>query len=407
MDDVPIGRSPLISRRGREIQGSPIRKLSALAEARQAAGIRVHHLNIGQPDLPTPRAVFDAIRRFDPPTLSYAPSAGLPVALAAWSTYFRHRGIEFAEKELIVTCGGSEAIVFALSAVADPDEEVLVLEPYYTNYNGFATQANVRLVPVPLSIRSGFHLPAEAELERFVTPRTRAILFSNPCNPTGAIYSREELQRLVNLAGRHGLFLLSDEVYREFAYEAQAVSIAAFPEVRDRAILLDSCSKRFNACGARVGVLASHNEAIVQAVLKLAMARLSVATVEQLAMAPLLGDPDRYTAPLVEEFRRRRDAVYEGLKAIPGVTFYLPEGAFYIVIGLPVADAEDFSRWLIERFELERETVLLAPGPGFYGTAGRGANEVRLAFMLEVETLRRALAVLGAGLQAYRSGPSG
>jgi aspartate aminotransferase len=391
-----------ISRRGREIQGSPIRKLSALAEARKKTGVRVYHLNIGQPDLPTSKAVFDAIHAFDERTIAYAPSNGLPAALTAWKTYFHHRGVDFEERELIVTCGGSEAIVFALTAIGDTDDEIIVFEPYYTNYNGFATVANVKVTPVPLSIKNGFHLPPEAEIERYVTPRTRGILFSNPSNPTGTIYTREELQRLVNIARRRGLFLLSDEVYREFAYDSKAISIAEFPEVRDRAILLDSCSKRFNVCGARIGVLACHNEEIVQAALKFGMARLSVATVEQLACAPLLRDPDPYTQPLVEEFHRRRDAVYEGLKAIPGVTFYKPEGAFYIVIGLPVADSEHFAKWLIEEFEVDKETVLLAPAPGFYGTPGSGANEVRLAFMLKVEDLQRSLRILAAGLKAYR-----
>ncbi len=402
MVDAENTRKMSISRRGREIQGSPIRKLASLADARKKSGVRVYHLNIGQPDLPTSKAVFDAIHAFDERTIAYAPSNGLPVALGAWKAYLHHRGLEFEERELIVTCGGSEAIIFALTAIGDTDDEFIVFEPYYTNYNGFATVANVRLRPVPLSIKNGFHLPPEAEIERHVTARTRGILFSNPSNPTGTIYSREEIQRLVNIARRRDLFLLSDEVYREFAYEGKAVSIAEFPEVRDRAILLDSCSKRFNVCGARIGVLACHNEEIVQAALKFGMARLSVATVEQLAVAPLLRDPDPYTQPLVEEFHRRRDAVHDGLKAIPGVTFYKPEGAFYIVIGLPVASSEHFSKWLIEEFDVEKETVLLAPAPGFYGTPGSGANEVRLAFMLKVEDLQRSLRILAAALKAYK-----
>ena len=392
-----------ISRRGREIQGSPIRKLASIAEARRKQGVKVYQLNIGQPDLPTPPAVLETIHRFDHKTIAYAPSNGLAVAVAAWRTYLAHHGIRFDDHELIVTAGGSEAIIFAMCAVCNANDEIIVFEPFYTNYNGFATIADVKLRPVPLTIQNGFHLPAEVEIERFINRRTRAILYCNPSNPTGTIYNREELQRLVNLSKRHGLFLLSDEVYREFAYDSPAISVADFPEIRDRAVLLDSCSKRFNVCGARIGVLASHNAEVVSSALKFGMARLSVATVEQLAVAPLLNDPEPYTRPIVEEFRRRRDAVHEGLKTIPGLTFYKPEGAFYIVVGLPVADAEHFAKWLIEEFALDNETVLIAPGPGFYATPGKGVNEVRLAFMLNVADLNRSLQILKVALETYRT----
>ncbi|MGH2567829.1 MAG: aminotransferase class I/II-fold pyridoxal phosphate-dependent enzyme, partial [Bacteroidota bacterium] len=233
-------------------------------------------------------------------------------------------------------------------------------------------------------------------------PRTKAILFCNPNNPTGTIYSREELQRLVTLAQRHTLFLMSDEVYREFAYDAPAISVMDFPDIRDRAILLDSSSKRFNVCGARIGALASHNEQVVQSALKFGMARLSVASIEQLALVPLLNSPEQYTKPFVDEFRKRRDIVYEGLKAIPGLTYYKPEGAFYIIIGLPVDDADHFSRWLIEEFDDKNETVLLAPANGFYADPQSGKNEVRLAFMLKAEDLRRSLEILRLALEAYR-----
>jgi len=391
-----------ISRRGREIQGSPIRKLASIAEERKKQGIHVHHLNIGQPDLPTPPAVFDAIRSFSQPTIAYAPSNGLPRVLTAWKKYLGHFGITFEENELILTTGGSEAIIFAMCAVCDTDDEVIVFEPFYTNYNGFASIANIKLKPVSLTIENGFYLPSEAEIEKFITNRTRAILFCNPSNPTGKIFSREELQRLVNLARKHGLFLMSDEVYREFAYDSEAISIEDFPEVRDRAILLDSCSKRFNVCGVRIGVLASHNKDIVSSALKFGQARLSVATIEQLAMVPLLENSEQYTRPIVEEFRRRRDVVYEGLKSIQGVTFYKPAGAFYIIIGLPIQDSEHFAKWLIEEFEFEKETVLLAPAQGFYATPGKGMNEVRLAFMLKIDDLKQSLKILKAALEVYK-----
>ncbi len=391
-----------ISRRGREIQGSPIRKLAALAEARKKQGIRVYHLNIGQPDLPTPLPVLEAVHKFSRQTIEYAPSNGLPEPLTAWKKYFDHFGILFDESELIVTTGGSEAITLAMCAVCDAEDEIIVFEPTYANYNGFAGIANVKLRAIPTSIENGFHLPSEETIESFVTNRTRAILSCSPSNPTGTIYSREEIQRLVNVALKHGLFILSDETYREFAYEKKAISIAEFPQVRDRAIVLESCSKKFNVCGARIGVLASHNKEIVSTTLKFCQARLSVATIEQLAMVPLLENPEPYTRPIVEEFKRRRDLVCAELKTIPGVVSYIPEGAFYIVVGLPVKDAEHFSRWLIEEFEYERETVLLAPAQGFYVTPGKGINEVRLAFMLKIDDLKRSLKLLREALKLYQ-----
>jgi aspartate aminotransferase len=260
----------------------------------------------------------------------------------------------------------------------------------------------VKVCAIPTSIENGFHLPSEEEIDRYITDRTRAILFSNPSNPTGTIYSKEELQRLVNLSLKHGLFLLSDDAYREFAYDAEVVSLENFPEIHDRTILLDSCSKRFNVCGVRIGLLASHNKDVVSSALKFGQARLSVATIEQLSMVPLLEDPDTYTKPIVEEFRRRRDTVCDGLKSIPGVTFYKPEGAFYITIGLPVQDSEHFSRWLIEEYDDQGETVLLAPAQGFYATRGKGMNEVRLAFMLKIDDLKRSLIILKKALEVYQ-----
>ncbi len=391
-----------ISSRAREMQGSPIRKLAAFAEARARSGIKVYYLNIGQPDLPTSPAVFEAIRTFDQKTIAYAPSNGLSPALLAWKAYFHHAGLEFNEDEMIVTTGGSEAIVMAMIATCDAGDEILVFEPFYTNYNGFASIANIRLRPVPLSIQNGFHLPDVSVIEPFVTTRTKAILMNSPSNPTGVIYTRNEIQRIVDLARRHNLFVISDEAYREFAYESRSTGIAEFPELADQAILVDSCSKRFNVCGARIGVIASHNQDVIASALKYGQARLSVATIEQLAVAPLLVNPEPYTRPIVEEFRRRRDAALEELKRIPGVISYRPEGAFYIMVGLPVGDAEDFSKWMIEEFDENRETVLVAPGQGFYATPGKGVNEVRLAFMLNVDDLRRAIRLLAGALDKYR-----
>lgn len=395
-------RSLGISERAREMQASPLRKLAATAEQRKKNGIKVYHLNIGQPDLPTPPIVNETIQSLKLRTISYAASNGLPESLAAWQEYLRHNGIVVDQKEIIVTAGGSEAIIFAMCAVCDSGDELLVFEPFYTNYNGFATLANVVLRPVPLEISRGFHLPSEEVIEQYITDRTRGILFCNPSNPTGTVYSREEIGTLTSLARKHNLFLLSDEVYREFAYEQPAHSIMSFPEVADRAILLESSSKRFNVCGARIGALVSHNKDIVNTAFKFGMARLSVASIEQLALVPLLKSPDQYTKPIVEEFRTRRDVVYDTLTRIEGVTYYRPEGAFYIVIGLPVKDSEHFSRWLIEEYDKDKETVLLAPAQGFYATPGKGTNEVRLAFMLNTGEMKKALAVLESALVTYR-----
>jgi aspartate aminotransferase len=392
---------PTISKRAQVMQASPLRKLAAKAEERKRNGIKVYHLNIGQPDLPTAPIVFETIHNLDQLTLAYAPSAGLMPALTAWKNYFRHVGIEFDEKEMVVTAGGSEAIIFAMCAVCDKDDEIIVFEPFYTNYNGFATIADVKLRPVPLSIKNGFHLPPEKEIEKYINGKTKGILITNPSNPTGAIYSKEELQALVNLTKKYNLFLMSDEVYREFAFDSPFVSIMNFPEVNEHIILLDSCSKRFNVCGARIGVIASHNEEIIHSAFKFGMARLSVASIEQLAVVPLLNSPDQNSHPIVEEFKKRRDIVYETLKSIPGVTCYKPEGAFYIVIGLPVDDSEKFCKWLIEEFEHNKETALIAPAQGFYATAGKGMNEVRLAYTLNVEELKKALNIIKVALEVY------
>ncbi|TSA23575.1 pyridoxal phosphate-dependent aminotransferase [bacterium] len=399
--NTATGSLPSISTRAKLTQDSPIRKLSAIAEARKQTGVKVYHLNIGQPDLPTPPIVFETIRDLKLSTLAYAPSNGLPQALEAWKSYYRTFDIDVEAKEIIVTAGGSEAIVFAMCAICDYGDDIIVFEPFYTNYNGFASIANVKLNPIPLRIQDGFHLPPSEEIVRRITSRTRGILVCNPSNPTGTIFSREELSRLVDIVKRHGLFLLSDEVYREFAYDTPVSSVLDFPEIAEQAVLLDSTSKRFNVCGARIGALASHNKEVVQSAFRFGMARLSVASIEQLALVPLLTSPHTYTQPIVEEFRRRRDIVYEGLGSIPGVTFYKPEGAFYLMIGLPVKDSEHFAKWLIEEFAHEGETVLLAPGPGFYASRNAGVNEVRLAFMLNGDDLRKALGVLRVALEEY------
>ena len=288
-----------------------------------------------------------------------------------------------------------------MEAVCDPNDEILVFEPFYTNYNSFATLANVKLKPVTLKIEDGFHLPSDKEIKAAITKRTKAIMICNPSNPTGTVFSKAEMKRIVDIALKHKLFVLSDEVYREFSFERKHTSIMDFPAIRQQAVVLDSASKRFNLCGARIGVVASKNEAIMAAVLKMGMARLSVASIEQMALIPMLKAPKKYIAPIAKEFKKRREVVYQGLQEIPGLTFSKPEGAFYIIIGLPVKSSEHFAKWMIEEFHHKKETVLLAPAAGFYASKGKGTQEVRLAFMLKERDLKRSLALLKMALEQY------
>ncbi|EKD76266.1 MAG: hypothetical protein ACD_43C00171G0005 [uncultured bacterium] len=408
---------PTIAKRATALQASPLRKLAATAEARKKQGIKVYHLNIGQPDLPTHMDFFHAVldflpthkdffkgvRKFHPHTIAYAPSKGFDAPLKAWSTYYKKVGINFALEDIVITHGGSEGIIFAFEAVCDQGDEVLVFEPFYTNYNSFADLASVKLRPVTLDIKNGFHLPSDNVINKAITKRTKAILICNPSNPTGTIFSKQELTRLVKIAKQHNLFILSDEVYREFAFQSKHYSIMDFPEIRQQAVVLDSASKRFNVCGARIGVVASKNTDIIASVLKMAMARLSVASIEQEALVPMLLNPKKYTKIMVQEFRKRREVVYEGLKLIPNITFSKPEGAFYIIIGLPIDDADRFATWLINDFQDKNETVLLAPAAGFYATPGKGKREVRLAFMLNTKDLKRSLEIIKLALAEYNS----
>ncbi len=393
---------PNISKRAANMQASPLRKLVVHAEARKKQGYKVYHLNIGQPDLPTHPDFYKAVKEYKPTTIAYAPSNGYEDAVQAWVTYYKKNRINFKPEDIIITTGGSEGIIFAMNAVCDSNEEIIVFEPFYTNYNGFATLTNVKLKPVTLDIKDGFHLPSDKKIKAAITKKTKAILICNPSNPTGTIFSKKELQRLIKIAKQHNLFILSDEVYREFAFESKHYSIMDFPEIRQQAVVLDSASKRFNLCGARIGVIASKNKDVIETAYKMGMARLSVASIEQEALIPMLKAPSKYTKPLISKFRKRREAVYKGLKKIPGITFSKPEGAFYIVIGLPVKDADKFSEWLVKKFHHNKETVLLAPAAGFYGTKGMGKNEVRLAFMLNVKDLARSLDLLRRALEQYQ-----
>lgn len=392
-----------LSQRARAIPVSPIRRLLPLAEAAKRAGKTVYHLNIGQPDVPTPQEFLKGFQEADIDVLAYSPSQGLSEARRALAAYYQDQEIPLDPDQIVVTAGGSEAIVFALWATCDPGDEVLVPEPFYANYKSYAVISGVTLVPVTTRAPEGFHLPPRSQIEARLTPKTRAVLFCSPGNPTGVVYTREEMELWRDIAVDHDLFLISDEVYREFVYDGlDHVSAFHLDGLEERAILVDSISKRFSACGARTGCIASRNPQVMASALKFAQARLSPPTLGQLGLIRLLkAEYPRAVEEMIRRFQARRDTLYEELQRIPGVFCRRPEGAFYIIAKLPVADAEDFSRWLLSDFDLDGETVMLAPAEDFYATAGLGADEVRIAYVLRREDLRRAARALREGLALY------
>ncbi len=393
-----------VSDRVQSLKGSPIRRLVPLATAAKKRGIHVYHLNIGQPDIPTPKSFMDGVRHADIDVLSYAPAPGIPETIDALIKFYADMGVTLSEDELRVTIGGSEAFAFALQLTCNPGDEVLVPEPFYPNYNGHAIMNGIKIVPITTRIEDGFHFPPIDEIEALVTSRTKAILFSNPANPTGVGYTREELQGIADLAVKHDLFVVSDEPYRELMYEGHAVSILEFPELRDRAILVDSISKRLSACGARIGCIVSRNPEVIASVNKLTQIRLSAPTFAQLGLVAFLADP-QYRKAIDEmraKFQSRRNTLFDALQTIPGVVCRKPEGAFYIMAKFPQLDnSESFVKFMMNDFNLDSETTMVAPGAGFYATEGTGHNEVRIAYVLEEPKLIRAVEILKAGLAAY------
>ncbi|MBN1434000.1 pyridoxal phosphate-dependent aminotransferase [Candidatus Fermentibacterales bacterium] len=394
---------PHSSRRAREIQESPIRKLAPLADAATAKGTRIFHLNIGQPDIPTPPDYWSAITSQLPPVLAYGPSNGLPDLRKAISGYYGRAGIDVAPEEVLITTGGSEAVVFAMMAVCDEGDEVVCFEPFYTNYNGFATMAGVRLVPVTSSPDDGFHLPDDEAIESRIGDRTRALLICNPNNPTGTVLKREEVERLAEIAKRRNLFLLADEVYRDFVFDGRShASVLEVSGCKDSVIVMDSISKRFSSCGARLGDMVVRNPELMAGILKFAQARLCPPTLAQFGaiyMYDHLGED--YFSGVTSTYQSRRDVLLECLSGVEGVFFQKPEGAFYAMVGLPVDDTDDFAAWLLRDFSDAGETTMVAPGAGFYATPGLGKNEIRIAYVLEEARMRRALEILGRGLAAY------
>ncbi len=393
-----------ISRRGQEIQESPIRKLKPLADQAIAEGVHVYFINIGQPDIPTPQPFWNAVRSFDEEVLSYGPAQGFLDLRQAMADYFCAYNIPLNSENVIITTGGSEAIHFAISAVADSGTEIIIPEPFYTNYNGYAAFADVKIVPLTLSVKEGFRLPAKEVIEAKITPQTRAILLNSPSNPTGVVYTPEELERVVDVVKTHDLFLIGDEVYKEFVYDGRThKSVLEYTDIQDRVIIVDSISKRFSCCGARIGAVVTRNPDIYHAVLKFAQARLCPPTLEQKAALSLYRMGMGYFEPIRDEYRRRRDVLFEGLSEIPGIVMDKPQGAFYIIVQLPIKDSEHFVRWMLTDFRLDNETVMVAPAQGFYSTPGKGTNEVRIAYVLKESDMKRAIEIFKAGLDKYQA----
>jgi len=400
-----MGKEVRLSERGRRMPASPIRKLVPLADRARQRGIKVYHLNIGQPDIETPPEMINAYRNIDIKVLGYGPSGGLASYVAALVSYYRGVGITVEPADVLVTTAGSEALLFTFKAVTDVGDEIIVPEPFYTNYAGFAVMSGISLVPLTTRVEDGFALPGRAAFEQLITPRTKAILFSNPGNPTGVVYTPAEMELLVGLALDHGLYIVADEVYREFIYDEDVrhVSVMSYPAIADRAVMVDSVSKRYSACGARVGCVVSRNRDLVATMLRFGQARLCPPTVDQLAAEAAVRVAPSYFEAVRAEYRKRRDLLCRELNRIPGVSCRLPRGAFYTVVKLPVDDAEAFAKFLLDEFDLDGETVMIAPAAGFYATPGLGRDEVRIAYVLNTGDTARALRALRAGLEAYRA----
>ena len=381
---------------------SPIRKLAPFAVAAKAAGKRVLHLNIGQPDIDTPEVALDAVKGMERTVIEYSPSDGFASYRTGLAEYYASVGVEVTPEQVIVTTGGSEALVFAFQACLEPGDEVIIPEPFYANYNGFATMAGVKVVPVTSRIEDGFALPPVADIAAKVTDRTRAILICNPGNPTGYVYTDEELEAIRSLVLQHDLYLFADEVYREFCYGEQApTSVLSLEGLDEHVVLMDSVSKRYSMCGARVGALVTRNAQVHQACMRFAMARLSPPTLGQIAGEAALRTPRTYFEEVKAAYVERRDVLIAGLQAIPGVVVPIPGGAFYAVAQLPIDSSDVFCEWILSEFDWKGETVMMAPASGFYATSGAGQDQVRIAYVLEAEAIRRAVEILAEALKVY------
>lgn len=381
---------------------SPIRKLVPFAEKAKKEGKKIYHLNIGQPDIETPDTMLNAIHSFNHKVVEYSHSAGIESYRKKLTTYYKRFGIDLDYTEIIITTGGSEAIEIAMMSCMDPGDEILIPEPFYANYNGFSTKSNVKVVPIRSYIETGFALPPIAEFEKFITPKTKAIMICNPSNPTGYLYSKQELESLMDIVKRHDLWLFSDEVYREFCYDGKEyTSVMHLKGIENNVVLLDSISKRYSACGARIGAIISHNKDLMATALKFAQARLSPPTFGQVAAEAAIDTPDDYFQKVKAEYVRRRDFVVEELNKMEGVYCPKPSGAFYCIARLPIDNADRFCQWLLEDFSLNNSTVMLAPATGFYSKPDMGTDEVRIAYVLNLDDLKNAMNCLSKALEIY------
>jgi len=393
---------PRISTKGHNMPESPIRKLVPYAELSKKKGNKVYHLNIGQPDIKTPEVAINAVKNANITVLEYSHSAGFESYREKLAAYYQKQGLPVNKEDIIITTGGSEALIFAMGSTMDEGDEIIIPEPFYANYNGFSTQTGVKVVPVMSGIENGFALPAIADFEKLITPKTKAILICNPGNPTGYLYSKEEIQQLAALVLKHDLFLIADEVYREFVYDGfQHFSVMNEKSIEQNAIMIDSVSKRFSMCGARIGCIVSKNKELMATAMKFAQARLSPPTYAQIASEAALDTPQSYFDDVITEYKDRRDTLVNALNAIDGVKVSMPNGAFYCIAKLPVANAEDFAKWLLESYDLNGETVMVAPAAGFYSTPGVGLDEVRLAYVLKKEDLIRSAEIIKEALKVY------
>jgi aspartate aminotransferase len=393
---------PSLSEHSQHIHHSPIRKLARIAKQAEKEGKKVHYLNIGQPDFQTPQSIINSLRETQLSTIPYAPSEGILQTREAWSSYFSHNNIQYNPDEIIITSGASEAITMALSATCSSEEEVIVFQPCYANYLSFAAQSQVNLVPITLHLKNGFHIHSSEEIEEHITKRTRAILLSNPANPTGTVLTQEECDIIAAIAKKYNLFIISDEVYREFTFNKQkAISFALYEDISNNVILVDSVSKRFNACGLRMGCIASKNQELMNVILRFAQARLSVSTLEQYAIIDILKTTDNHIDDIVKIYKERRDLVFQMCSDIPNVEISQPEGAIYSFIKLPIDDAEDFAKWILTDFEYNNETLCISPAEGFYVTPYYGKKEIRIAHVENKEELTKALTILKKALEKY------
>ena len=394
---------PIISTKGQLMPESPIRKLVPFAEKAYKANKKVYHLNIGQPDIKSPKQAMDAVAAHSLEVLAYTRSEGSETYRMKIAAYYQGKNIPVNHNELIVTTGGSEALLFAMGSIADTGDEIIIPEPFYANYNGFAIASGVKIVPVISKIEDNFALPDISEFEKLITPKTKAILICNPGNPTGYLYSKQEIQTLAAIVKKHDLFLVADEVYREFTYDnVRHYSILEEPGMDEYAIIIDSVSKRYSMCGARIGCLVSKNKMVLNTALKFAQARLSPPTFAQIASEAALDTPQSYFDQVTHQYKERRDVLIEKLEEIPGVKVGYPKGAFYCIVQLPIKNSDAFAQWLLEEFDVDGETIMVAPAAGFYSTPGVGQNQIRIAYVLNKESLIKAVNILKQALVAYK-----